>query len=55
MARKEIGVPNKPNRYTQIIEDVFFQHYQQGDTDVAFKRSEIIEAAGKLNIIDWLC
>ena len=43
-------MPDKPNRYTQIIEDIFFQHYQEGDTVVAFKRSEIIEAANRLNI-----
>jgi len=31
MARgQEVGVPNKPNRYTQINEDIFFQHYREG-------------------------
>ena len=43
-------MPDKPNRYSQIIEDIFFQHYQEGDTVVTFKRSEIIEAANALNI-----
>jgi hypothetical protein len=43
-------MPDKPNRYTQIIEDIFFQHYDEGATVVAFKRSEIVETAKKLNI-----
>ncbi|MEZ4865962.1 MAG: hypothetical protein R3C14_31900 [Caldilineaceae bacterium] len=38
------------NRYTQIIERIFFQHYQPGDTEVSFERSEINEAAIALGL-----
>jgi len=38
------------NRYTRIIETIFFNHYQEGDTAVAFDRSEITQAAQDLGI-----
>jgi hypothetical protein len=41
---------NKPNAYTQIIEDIFFKHYHKEDTEVAFQRSDIIESARKLDL-----
>ncbi len=39
-----------PNRYTQLIERIFFQHYQPGATAVVFERSEIADAAAQLGI-----
>lgn len=41
---------DKQNRYQQLIEEIFFKHYQEGATEVAFERSEIAEAAAKLNM-----
>jgi hypothetical protein len=40
----------KPNRYTQILETIFFRHYREGDTEVPFDRSEIIQAAQELGV-----
>lgn len=39
-----------PNRYTQIIESIFFRHYQAGDAEVAFERSEINDVATELGL-----
>lgn len=39
-----------PNRYTQIIETIFFRHYQAGATEVSFDRSEINEVATELGL-----
>ena len=41
----------KANRYTQIIEAIFFKYYQQSAREVAFERTDITEAAAKLNIV----
>lgn len=38
------------NRYTQIIEKIFFRHYQVGATEVTFERSEINEVAAELGL-----
>ncbi len=38
------------NRYDQIIERVFFKHYKQGDTSVAFRREEFEAAAEEAGI-----
>lgn len=38
------------NRYTQIIEKIFFRHYQPGNTEVTFDRSEINEVTAKLGL-----
>ncbi len=38
------------NRYTKLIEAVFFEHYKKGDVDFVFDRQELVEWAGKLNI-----
>ncbi len=43
-------MPDKPNRYDTLINEIFFQHYEEGATQVTFERSEIIEAASKLRI-----
>ncbi len=40
----------KPNRYSRIIEKVFFKHYKEGATEVAFERSDLIEAADELGL-----
>lgn len=41
----------QPNRYTQIIEKIFFDRYKEGDTEVVFKRSDIEDTAKALGII----
>ena len=39
-----------PNRYTQLIETIFFRHYRTGMTEFTFDRSEIISTAQDLGI-----
>jgi hypothetical protein len=41
---------NRQNSYTQIIEKIFFRHYQQDVHEVPFDRKEIIEVAHELGI-----
>lgn len=43
-------MPQIPNRYSLIIEGLFFSKYNQGDREVKFKREEIISIAEKQNI-----
>lgn len=38
------------NRYTLILERIFFAHYHKGDTVVSFVREEIEKAAAKLRL-----
>jgi len=38
------------NRYTRIIERIFFDHYRKGDDSVQFSRDEIVAIAKKLRI-----
>lgn len=40
----------KPNRYSQIIEDVFFHYYSSGDAVVTFTRDDIVRSSGRLRI-----
>ena len=40
----------KKNRYRQIIERIFFSHYEEGKTRFIFQRPEIEMAANDLNI-----
>jgi hypothetical protein len=40
----------KPNRYKAIIENIFFDHWKEGDTEFEFARREIKEWATKLDI-----
>ncbi len=40
----------KKNRYTQIIEAIFFKYYSEGDTKVPFHRADIVEVANQLGI-----
>ncbi len=39
-----------PNRYTQLIEDIFFKRYRKGATEVAFERADIVRAAEELGV-----
>ena len=38
------------NRYSSIIEKIFFLHYQEGDREVEFKRTDIEIVAKELGI-----
>jgi hypothetical protein len=39
-----------PNRYSQIIERIFFSHYKEGTKEVQFHRTELEAVAAELNI-----
>ncbi|MCB0632336.1 MAG: hypothetical protein R2824_25820 [Saprospiraceae bacterium] len=41
---------SKANRYTKIIETIFFEKYRKGDSHIPFKRDEFISVADKLNV-----
>jgi hypothetical protein len=43
-------MPKKPNRYIQIIEEIFSKHYQKNDVELIFDRDEFIETAEILGI-----
>ncbi len=38
------------NRYTQIVEKIFFKHYKDGAVEVPFEREDIIRVASELKI-----
>ena len=38
------------NRYSRLIEEIFFKYYQPGNTKVSFERTDIEGAAAKLKI-----
>lgn len=40
----------KANRYSRIIEDIFFRHYRDGDAIVHFVRQDIVRSAERLDI-----
>lgn len=40
----------KPNRYTRIIEHIFFAHYEKGVQEFLFDREEFVQAAAELAI-----
>lgn len=40
----------KANRYSQIIEDIFFRYFNDGDSVVHFAREDIVHAAERLDI-----
>lgn len=48
---KKTAQEKNPNRYSKIIEEIFFDHYRKGDTRIDFKREEIESAARKLKIV----
>ena len=39
-----------PNRYKQLVEKIFFDHWHEGDTEFQFDREELEHAAAALNI-----
>ena len=41
---------SKANRYSRIIEDIFFRHYGAGDRVVNFVRDDIVRSAERLDI-----
>ena len=41
---------NKPSRYKQIVEKIFFDHHKEGLTSFEFQREEIDAAADQLNL-----
>lgn len=41
----------KANRYSQIIEDIFFRYFNDGDSAVHFVREDIVHSAERLNIV----
>ncbi|MEJ7840578.1 MAG: hypothetical protein WKF95_02320 [Rubrobacter sp.] len=41
---------SSPTRYARILERLFFDHYEEGDSQVAFERTEISHAADQLGI-----
>jgi hypothetical protein len=51
-ATKAVKSPKKSrtNAYRDIIEAIFFKHYQAGDSEVSFSREEIEPTAADLNI-----
>ena len=42
---KDRSMSRKADRYSRIIEEIFFKHYKDGATEVEFDRSDIIEVA----------
>lgn len=47
MAKKK---KKKKNRYSVLIEHIFFQHYQQGDSEIFFFRDELEDASKELDV-----
>lgn len=43
-------MPGDKNRYIQLIERLFLEKYKEGDTEILFKRDEIIQVAERLEI-----
>ena len=41
----------QPNRYQALIEKIFFNHYEDGDTNFEFVRQEIKDAARELDVV----
>ncbi len=41
---------NGKNRYSKLIETIFFKHYRSGSTDIEFEREELITTAAELEI-----
>lgn len=46
----DVKVARKANRYSAIIESIFFAHYKPGDREFQFARDEIVQVAQKLEI-----
>lgn len=41
---------NEKNRYVQLIESIFLEKYKEGDTEISFRRDEIVNMAERLEI-----
>ncbi len=41
---------SEPNRYSQIIEDIFFSHFRPGAVEVPFEREDLVRVSKKLGI-----
>jgi len=41
---------SKPNRYSQLIEEIFFSHFKAGAAEVPFEREDLVRVAGKLGV-----
>ncbi len=39
-----------PNRYSQIIEKIFFKYFTEGSTEVSFEREDIVRVAHELKV-----
>lgn len=46
----ETSRSRNPNRYSQIIERIFLNHYSEGEREFTFEREEIEQVAGELQI-----
>ena len=46
----EDSVPQKMNRYQQIMERIFFWHYQDDTREILFEREDLVRAAQELDI-----
>ena len=42
-------MPQK-NRYSQLLESIFFAHYEKGLTEIRFEREELVQTAETLGI-----
>ncbi|HLY32757.1 MAG TPA: hypothetical protein VKQ36_17170, partial [Ktedonobacterales bacterium] len=40
----------KPNRYSQIVEHIFFHRYQEGARVIEFTRDDLVQTAQELGI-----
>jgi hypothetical protein len=40
----------EPNRYAQIIEQIFFSQFNPGDIEVPFERDDLVRVARKLGV-----
>lgn len=41
---------SEPNRYSQIIEEIFFSHFEPGAVEVPFEREDLVRVAKKLGV-----
>jgi DNA methylase len=49
--KEDTTMPEEKNRYTKLIESIFFKHYKEGDLEIEFERSDLSRAAEKLKIV----
>jgi hypothetical protein len=46
----DLPAPKKLNRYQQIMDRIFFWHYQEGAHEIVFERADMERAAQELGI-----